>query len=148
MESTLEVLVEKVLATEEGDQDLWSKLLDVTTTVKSHNVIIQQLEEHMNELESQMAAQTTENNMDPMQDIVENDIFKWKIEEEVVGELIADVFLKGEELAEVHHMCSKANRQLNRRSAMSKRESPVHLRYQPEYLAMDQGDLRHNFLPK
>ncbi|MCD7457680.1 hypothetical protein HAX54_035843 [Datura stramonium] len=29
-----------------------------------------------------------------MQDIVENDIFEWEIEEEVVGELIADVFLK------------------------------------------------------
>ncbi|MCE0482143.1 hypothetical protein HAX54_040590 [Datura stramonium] len=69
MESTLEVVLEKVLATEEGVQDLWSKLLDLTTI-----------------------------------DIVENDIFEWKIEEEVVGELIADVFLKGEELEEVHHV--------------------------------------------
>ncbi|MCD7469816.1 hypothetical protein HAX54_009066, partial [Datura stramonium] len=33
-----------------------------------------------------------------------NDIFEWEIEEEVVGELIADVFLKGEELEEVHHL--------------------------------------------
>ncbi|MCD9642370.1 hypothetical protein HAX54_029156, partial [Datura stramonium] len=33
-------------------------------------------------------------------DIVENDIFKWEIEEEVVGELIEDVFLKGEKLEE------------------------------------------------
>ncbi|MCD9638710.1 hypothetical protein HAX54_022847 [Datura stramonium] len=47
-----------------------------------------------------MAAQTTENNTTVIQDIVENDIFEWEIEEEVVGELIADVFLKGEELEE------------------------------------------------
>ncbi|MCD9643092.1 hypothetical protein HAX54_030215, partial [Datura stramonium] len=37
-------------------------------------------------------------------DIVENDIFEWEIEEEVVGELIVDVFLKGEELEEVHYV--------------------------------------------
>ncbi|MCD7452453.1 hypothetical protein HAX54_016627 [Datura stramonium] len=32
--------------------------------------------------------------------IVDDDIFEWEMEEEVVGELIADVFLKGEELEE------------------------------------------------
>ncbi|MCD9637580.1 hypothetical protein HAX54_020949, partial [Datura stramonium] len=32
--------------------------------------------------------------------IVDNDMFEWEIEEEVVGELIANVFLKGEELEE------------------------------------------------
>ncbi|MCE3052145.1 hypothetical protein HAX54_051667, partial [Datura stramonium] len=103
MESTLEVVLEKVLATEEGVQDLWSKLLDQTTTTKSHDVIIQKLEERMNKLASQMEAQLTENNTASMQDIVENDKFEWEIEEEVVGELIADAFLKGEELEEVHH---------------------------------------------
>ncbi|MCD7470521.1 hypothetical protein HAX54_010449, partial [Datura stramonium] len=36
MESTLEVVLEKVLATKEGVQDLQSKLLDLTSTVKSH----------------------------------------------------------------------------------------------------------------
>ncbi|MCD9638308.1 hypothetical protein HAX54_022183 [Datura stramonium] len=36
--------------------------------------------------------------------IEKNDIFEWEIEEEVVGELIADVFFKGEELEEVHHV--------------------------------------------
>ncbi|MCD7455210.1 hypothetical protein HAX54_027422 [Datura stramonium] len=95
MESTLEVVLEKVLATEEVFQDLRSKLLDLTTTIKSHDVIIQQLEERMNKLASQMAAQAIENNTAPMKVIVENDIFEWEIEEEVVGELIADVFLKG-----------------------------------------------------
>ncbi|MCD9639010.1 hypothetical protein HAX54_023247, partial [Datura stramonium] len=77
-----------------------SKLLNLKTTVKSHDVIIQQLEEQMNELASQVVAQITENNTAPMQAIVDNDIFEWEIEEEVVGELIADVFLKGEELKE------------------------------------------------
>ncbi|MCD7450431.1 hypothetical protein HAX54_006224, partial [Datura stramonium] len=37
-------------------------------------------------------------------DVVENDIFEWEIEEEVVGEIIADVFLNDEELEEVHHV--------------------------------------------
>ncbi|MCE3050300.1 hypothetical protein HAX54_046854, partial [Datura stramonium] len=32
---------------------------------------------------------------------MDDDIFEWKMEEEVVGELIVDVFLKGEELEEV-----------------------------------------------
>ncbi|MCD9559742.1 hypothetical protein HAX54_017975, partial [Datura stramonium] len=104
MESTLEVVLQNVLATKEGVQDLRSKLLDLTTTIKSHDVIIQQLEERMNELASQMVVQTIENNPAPMQDIVENDIFEWQIEEEVIGALIADVFLKGEELEEVHHV--------------------------------------------
>ncbi|MCD7466732.1 hypothetical protein HAX54_003728, partial [Datura stramonium] len=36
MESTLEVVLEKVLANEEGVKDLQSKLLDLTTMVKSH----------------------------------------------------------------------------------------------------------------
>ncbi|MCD7472105.1 hypothetical protein HAX54_013044, partial [Datura stramonium] len=52
--------------------------------------------ERMNELASHVAAQTTETNMSPTQEIVENDIFEWEMEEEVVGELIVDVFLKGE----------------------------------------------------
>ncbi|MCE3050755.1 hypothetical protein HAX54_048024, partial [Datura stramonium] len=60
MESTLEVVLEKVLSTEEGIQELWSKLLDLTTTMKSHDAI------------------------------VNDDIFEWEIEEEVVGELIVD----------------------------------------------------------
>ncbi|MCE3215244.1 hypothetical protein HAX54_001436 [Datura stramonium] len=84
-ESSIEVLLKKVLVTEEGVQDLRSKLLDLTTTLKSHHVIIQQLEEWMNELASQMAAQTTENNTNPMQDNIENDIFEWEIEEEADG---------------------------------------------------------------
>ncbi|MCD7453007.1 hypothetical protein HAX54_019191, partial [Datura stramonium] len=100
MESTLEVVLEKVLSTEEEIQDLRSKLLDLTTTVKSHDVIIQQLEERMNELASQVSTQTIETNTSPTQAIVDDDIFEWEMEEEVVGELIADIFLKGEELEE------------------------------------------------
>ncbi|MCD9560773.1 hypothetical protein HAX54_019564 [Datura stramonium] len=57
--------------------------------------------EWMNELASQVAAQTTETNKAPMQAIVDNDIFEWEMEEEVVGELIANVFLKGEEVEEI-----------------------------------------------
>ncbi|MCD7464577.1 hypothetical protein HAX54_053014, partial [Datura stramonium] len=109
MESTLEVVLENVLATEEGVQDLRSKLLDLAATIRSNDVIIQQLEERMNELASQMAAQTIENNMAPMQDFVENNIFEWEIEEEVVGEFIADVLLKGQELEEVHHGKATSN---------------------------------------
>ncbi|MCD9644612.1 hypothetical protein HAX54_032967 [Datura stramonium] len=52
MESTLEVVLEKVLVTEDGVQDLRSKLLDLKTTVKSDDDIIQQLEERMNKLTS------------------------------------------------------------------------------------------------
>ncbi|MCD9560987.1 hypothetical protein HAX54_019854 [Datura stramonium] len=95
MESTLEMMVEKVLATEEGVHDLWNKLMDLTTTIQTHDVNIQHFEEPMNELTSHMEAQTTENNTSLMQDIVENDIFEWEIDEEDVGELIFDVFLKG-----------------------------------------------------
>ncbi|MCE0481188.1 hypothetical protein HAX54_038733 [Datura stramonium] len=81
MESTLEVVLEKVLSTEEGVQDLQSKVLDLTTTVKIHDVIIQQLEDRMNELASEVASQTIETNMSPTQAIVDDDIFKWEIEE-------------------------------------------------------------------
>ncbi|MCE3052209.1 hypothetical protein HAX54_051869 [Datura stramonium] len=56
-------------------------------------VLEKQLEERMNELASQMAAQTIENSTAPIQDIIDNDIFEWE-----VGELIADVFLKGDEI--------------------------------------------------
>ncbi|MCE0482456.1 hypothetical protein HAX54_041252 [Datura stramonium] len=59
MESTLKVVLEKVLSTKKGMQDLLSKLLDLTTTVKSHDVIIQQLEDRMNELASQVESQKT-----------------------------------------------------------------------------------------
>ncbi|MCE3050677.1 hypothetical protein HAX54_047845 [Datura stramonium] len=44
-----------------------------------------------------------------MQDMVENDIFEWETEEEIVRELIDDVFLKGEKLEEVHHVRKEAN---------------------------------------
>ncbi|MCD7464412.1 hypothetical protein HAX54_052697, partial [Datura stramonium] len=37
MEITLEVVLEKVLPAEEGVQDLRNKLLDLTTTMKSHD---------------------------------------------------------------------------------------------------------------
>ncbi|MCD7469339.1 hypothetical protein HAX54_008281 [Datura stramonium] len=109
MESTLEVVLEKVLATKEGVQDLRSKLLDLTTSVMNNDVIINQLEEWMNKLTSQMAIQAMENNNTLMQDNVENDIVEWEIEEEVVGEIIADVFLKGEEFEEVHHVKETTN---------------------------------------
>ncbi|MCD9645510.1 hypothetical protein HAX54_034503 [Datura stramonium] len=56
----------------------------------------------MNELASQVVSQTTETNTSPTQAIVDDDIFKWEIEEEVIGELIVDVFLKGEKLEKVH----------------------------------------------
>ncbi|MCD9645674.1 hypothetical protein HAX54_034740 [Datura stramonium] len=95
MESTIEVVLEKVLATEEGVQDLRSKLLDLTTTVKNHDVIIQHSEEQMNELASHMVAPTTTNNTAPRKDIVDNDVLEWEIEEEAIEELIVDVFLKG-----------------------------------------------------
>ncbi|MCD9638551.1 hypothetical protein HAX54_022574, partial [Datura stramonium] len=36
----------------------------------------------------------------PTQAIMDDYIFEWEMEEEVVGELIADVFLKGEEFEE------------------------------------------------
>ncbi|MCD9559875.1 hypothetical protein HAX54_018202, partial [Datura stramonium] len=35
---------------------------------------------------------------------VDDNMFVWEMEDEVVGELIADVFLKGEEFEEVRHV--------------------------------------------
>ncbi|MCE3216369.1 hypothetical protein HAX54_006271, partial [Datura stramonium] len=104
MESTLEVVLKKVLATEEGVQDLRSKLLDLTSTVKSHEVIIQQLEERMNELEFQMATPIAANNTAPRKDIIDDDVLKWEMEEEAIENLIVDVFLKGEELEEIYYV--------------------------------------------
>ncbi|MCD9560090.1 hypothetical protein HAX54_018532 [Datura stramonium] len=79
MESTLEVVLEKVLGTEEGVQDLQSKLLDLTTTVKTHEVIIQQLEERMNELAFQMATPIAANNTAPRKDILDDDVLEWEM---------------------------------------------------------------------
>ncbi|MCD7472638.1 hypothetical protein HAX54_013935, partial [Datura stramonium] len=53
----------------------------------------------MNELASQLVAQTTETNTSSTQAIIDDVIFEWEMEEEVIGELI--VFLKGEELEEI-----------------------------------------------
>ncbi|MCE3051746.1 hypothetical protein HAX54_050696, partial [Datura stramonium] len=79
MESTLEVVLKKVLSIEEGVQDLQSKLLDLTTMVKSHEVIIQQLEERMNELASHMVTPTIANNTAPRKDIMDNDVFRKRL---------------------------------------------------------------------
>ncbi|MCD9641421.1 hypothetical protein HAX54_027598 [Datura stramonium] len=104
MESTLEVVLEKVLATEESVQHLWSKLLDLTTMVKSHEVIIQQLEERMNELAFQMETPIAANNTTQRKDIMDDDVLEWEMQEEAIEELIVDVFLKGEELEEIHYV--------------------------------------------
>ncbi|MCE3050064.1 hypothetical protein HAX54_046424, partial [Datura stramonium] len=56
--------------------------------------------DRMNELASQVAAQTKERSTYSPQATMDDDIFVWEIEEEVVGETIADFFLKGEELEE------------------------------------------------
>ncbi|MCD7454011.1 hypothetical protein HAX54_023207 [Datura stramonium] len=58
----------------------------------------------MNELASHMAAPTATNNTAPRNDIVDNDVLEWEIEEEAIEELIIDVFLKGEELEEIHQV--------------------------------------------
>ncbi|MCD9639940.1 hypothetical protein HAX54_024933, partial [Datura stramonium] len=90
MESTLEV----VLANEEGVQDLQSKLLDLTSKVKSHEVIIQQLKKRMNELEFQISTPIATNNTAPRKDIKDDDVSEWEMEEEAIEDLIIDVFLK------------------------------------------------------
>ncbi|MCE0481015.1 hypothetical protein HAX54_038371 [Datura stramonium] len=82
MESTLEEVLEKVLSTEKEIQDLHSKLLDLTTTLKSHDEIIEQLEDRMNDLASQVAAQTNETNTSLTQTITDDDIFEREIVEE------------------------------------------------------------------
>ncbi|MCE3216161.1 hypothetical protein HAX54_005154 [Datura stramonium] len=113
MESTLEVVLEKVLVTEEGVQDLRSKLLDLTTMVKSHEVIIQQLQERMNELAFQMATPIAAINTAPRKDIMDDDVLEWEMEEEAIEELIVDVFLKGEELEEIHHVYKEIEDKVN-----------------------------------
>ncbi|MCD9640495.1 hypothetical protein HAX54_025834, partial [Datura stramonium] len=85
-------------------QDLRSTLFDLKTTVKSHDVIIQQLEDRMNEFASQVAAQIKETSTSSLQATMDNAMFEWEIEEEVIGETIADFFLKGEELEEVNQV--------------------------------------------
>ncbi|MCD9646592.1 hypothetical protein HAX54_036573 [Datura stramonium] len=104
MESTLKVVLEKVLATEEGVQDLRSILLDLTTTIKIHEVVIQQLEERMNKLAFQMATPIATNNASPRKNIMDDDDLEWEMEEEAIEVLIVDVSLKGEELNEIHHV--------------------------------------------
>ncbi|MCD9638316.1 hypothetical protein HAX54_022202, partial [Datura stramonium] len=47
-----------------------------------------------------VVTQTTETNTSAPHAIMDDDIFEWEIEEEVVGEMIANFFLKGEELEE------------------------------------------------
>ncbi|MCD7454296.1 hypothetical protein HAX54_024260, partial [Datura stramonium] len=100
MESTLQVVLEKVLATEEGVQDLRSKLLDLTTTVKSHDVIIQQLEERMNELASQVVAQTTEKTRLQCRTLWIMIYSSGKLRKRLLVNLLPMFFLKGEELKE------------------------------------------------
>ncbi|MCD7461190.1 hypothetical protein HAX54_045468 [Datura stramonium] len=91
-----------------GVQDLRGKLLDLTTTVKSHEVIIQQLEERMNELAFQMVTPIVANNTSPRKDIMDDDVLQWEMEEEAIQELTIDVFMKGEELEEIHHVHKEA----------------------------------------
>ncbi|MCD7456766.1 hypothetical protein HAX54_033004 [Datura stramonium] len=117
MESTLNVVLEKVLATEEGVQDLRSKLLDLTTKVKSHKVIFQQLEERMNELAVQMVTPIATNNTAPGKEIMDDDVLEWEMEEEAIEELIVDVFLKGEELEKIHHV----HKEIEKEAPMIKR---------------------------
>ncbi|MCD9641185.1 hypothetical protein HAX54_027146, partial [Datura stramonium] len=57
--------------------------------------------DRMNELAYQVAAQTAETNTSSPQAIMGNDIFECEIEEEVIREMIVDIFLKGEEVEEV-----------------------------------------------
>ncbi|MCD9643503.1 hypothetical protein HAX54_031069, partial [Datura stramonium] len=66
----------------------------------SHDVIIQQLEYRMNELESQVVAQTKETSTSSPQATMDDDIFEWEMEGEVAGEEIVDFFLKSKELEE------------------------------------------------
>ncbi|MCE0480817.1 hypothetical protein HAX54_037948, partial [Datura stramonium] len=54
----------------------------------------------MNELASQVAAQTKETRSSSPSATKDNDIFEWEMEEEVVRETIDDCVLKGEELEE------------------------------------------------
>ncbi|MCE0481748.1 hypothetical protein HAX54_039743 [Datura stramonium] len=61
---------------------------------------------------------------------MDDDIFEWEMEIEVVGEMMADFFLKGEELEEEF----KSSQRLIWRSAAAKRELPVSFRSQPVYL--------------
>ncbi|MCD7471834.1 hypothetical protein HAX54_012563 [Datura stramonium] len=119
MESTLEVVLRKVLATEEGVQDLRSRLLDLT--VKSHEVIIQKLEERMNELAFQMETPIEANNTTPRKDMIDGDGLEWEMEEEAIEEQIVDVSMKAEELEEIYHV----HKESNRRSKLVKRGSSI-----------------------
>ncbi|MCD9644517.1 hypothetical protein HAX54_032772 [Datura stramonium] len=117
MENTLEVVLEKVLSTKDGVQDLWSKLLDLTTKVKSHEVIIQKLEEWMNELAFQIATPIAANFTAPRKDIMDDDVLEWETEEKAIEDLIVDVFLNVEELEEMHHV----HKEIDKEAPMIKR---------------------------
>ncbi|MCE0481262.1 hypothetical protein HAX54_038879, partial [Datura stramonium] len=58
----------------------------------------------MNELAFQTATPIEANNTAPRKDIMDDDVLEWEMEEEAMEDLIVDVFMKGEELEEIHHV--------------------------------------------
>ncbi|MCD9643653.1 hypothetical protein HAX54_031285 [Datura stramonium] len=103
MENTIEVVLEKVISTDSGVQELRSELLDLTTIVKNDDVAIQQLKDRMNMLALQVPVQqvTKETKVSPPQPNMDEQTFGWEMEEEILEETFSSLFLRGEEWEEV-----------------------------------------------
>ncbi|MCD9642485.1 hypothetical protein HAX54_029323, partial [Datura stramonium] len=96
----LEVVLERVISSDSGIQEIKGDLLDLTQTMKEHEVSIKHLEERMNLLTSQMEAgasmktkELVKKYASPIQNRIDEEDMEWDVEETFFKETLEAVLL-------------------------------------------------------